>query len=141
MQEKAFSPRLPTPDFPVKVSGRVVHGKMLGRTLGTPTANIFFEGGACPVPHGIYASRVSVRGVCYDAVSNVGSRPTVDGADVNCETYIFDFSLDIYGEQIELTLYKRLREEQRFSSVEELRCAIISDVEAAKRFFSEFSFI
>ena len=139
MIENNSEARLPTPTDPVVISGEVVHGKMLGRQMGTPTANVSFDRCVCPVPCGIYASRVLFRGARYNAVTNIGTRPTVDGEAVNCETYIFDFSEDIYGQSIEITLYTRLREERRFCSVDELRLAILSDIEGAREFFASHS--
>ncbi len=115
--------------------GEVIHGKRLGHTLGFPTANLpFFEGDEVPA-YGIYASTVEIDGREYIAVSNVGIRPTVDGEGANCETHIIDYCSELYGKKIKVTLHAFLREERKFSSVEELRCAIEGDIRCAVKYF------
>ena len=120
---------------PVSLEGKVVRGKRLGREIGFPTANIalpeFLE-----VSYGIYASRVSVGDESYIAVTNVGTRPTVEGdAAANAESYLVGFRGDLYGEIIRVVLYAKLREETRFCSVDELADAISGDVRDAVRYF------
>ena len=119
---------------PVTLEGEVVRGKRLGRELGFPTANISLPK-ALPVSYGIYASRVSVGTDSYIAVTNVGTRPTVEGDIANAESYLVDFRGDLYGKTIRVVLYAKLREETRFGSISELRDAISGDVRAAVHFF------
>ena len=119
---------------PCTVEGEVVGGKRLGRTLGFPTANLALDSGA-DIRHGIYASRVRVGDEWYFAVSNVGVRPTVDGDTVNCETHVIDYEGDLYGRRIQVSLIALLRDETRFSSVEELKLAIEGDVRRAVSYF------
>ena len=120
---------------PVTLEGKVVEGKRLGRELGFPTANIALPA-SLPVSRGIYASRVSVGEQSYIAVTNVGTRPTVEGdAAANAESYLVDFAGDLYGRSIRVALCAKLREETRFDSVDELSEAISGDVMAAVRFF------
>lgn len=119
---------------PIMLCGEVTHGKALGHTLGFPTANISLNEGL-DIRRGIYASRVELDGTSYIAVSNVGTRPTVDGEGVNCETHVIDFEGDLYGKSIRVTLLAYLREERRFSSVEELSLTIREDVRRARAFF------
>ena len=121
----------------VSVDTEVIHGKHLGTELGFPTANQLFSDGARIPKHGIYASIAEIDGREYAAVSNVGTRPTVDGAGVNCETHVIDRSLDLYGKRIKVTLCAYLREERRFGSVEELRRFISEDVARAREYFEK----
>ncbi len=119
---------------PVCISGAVVSGKKLGRCLGFPTANQSMPEGVA-ARRGIYASTVEIGGVRYAAVSNIGTRPTVGGEEVNCESHILDFSGDLYGCEIRTTLCAFLREERRFASVEELRAQIELDAVRAREYF------
>ncbi len=121
---------------PYSVNGLVVRGKQLGRTLGLPTVNQFFSEELLIPKNGIYASSCTVDGVTYRAVSNVGLRPTVEDADkVNCETHIIGFEGDLYGRELSIDFFTRLRGEKKFSSVEELQKAILQDVNNAKSYF------
>lgn len=121
---------------PVVLEGEVIGGKRLGHTLGFPTANLAPEG--CEdIPRGIYASRVRIGDESYIAVSNVGVRPTVDGGTANCETHIIDYEGDLYGKHIQVSLVALLRDEMRFSSVEELKLAIEGDVRCAVSYFEK----
>lgn len=113
--------------------GEVVHGKQLGRNIGCPTANQCFESGNLIPKNGIYATRCIIDGNAYIGVTNVGVRPTVENSTtVNAETYILDFSGDIYGKKIETEFIKYLRDETKFSSIDELKNAILHDAEMAK---------
>lgn len=132
------SPVLLCKDRQICLHGKVVCGKKLGRTLGFPTANQMFSKEAAVPECGIYASIVEIRSKRYCAVSNVGTRPTVDGTYINCESYIIGYSGELYGEEIDTTFVAFIREEQRFSSIEELRLAIEADVSCALEFFSEW---
>ena len=118
----------------------VVHGKQLGRELEFPTANQYFTGDLIVPKHGIYATLCTLEnGEKYIGVSNVGVRPTIsdeiDSHIANCETYICNFSGDLYGQTLKVEFCAYLREEKRFSSIEELRSAINADKEAALNFF------
>ncbi len=114
---------------PYSVTGKVVRGKQLGRTLGLPTVNQFFSEELLIPKNGIYASSCKIDGVTYRAVSNVGLRPTVEDADrINCETHIIGYSGDLYGRELRVEFFTRLRPERKFASVEELREAINGDV-------------
>ena len=124
------------------LKSKVVDGKRLGRRLGFPTANQYFPDGIIVPARGIYATVCTTKdGNRYVGISNVGIRPTVtDGSDshrVNCETYIHNFSGDIYGEEMKVEFYKYLREEKKFDSVEELKARIALDLENALEFFKD----
>lgn len=123
---------------PHLMSGEVVHGKGLGRTLGTPTANIIVPEGVLLPAFGVYATRVSTESGSYLAVTNVGIRPTVeDGSAVTIEPWILDFSGDLYGRHVRVEFYKKLRGEQKFSSLEELRAEIFRNADQTRAYFSQ----
>ena len=99
--------------YPWFITGAVIHGDKRGRELGFPTANIRLES-ACGLRHGIYAVRVSVGGRHYDAVANFGRRPMFDTGAVLLEVFLFDFSGDLYGSEIDVAFIEWIREERMF---------------------------
>ncbi len=113
----------------------VEHGKTLGRRLGAPTANQLMPSGAVVPAHGVYATRATIDGVTYAAVTNVGTNPTVGGEAVKAETHILDFNGDLYGEAVKIEFLSFLRPEKRFSGKDELAAAIAADIRAAKKYF------
>lgn len=112
---------------PHVLSGEVVPGRHLGRTIGIPTANILIPGGVAVPKMGVYACKSTLGGRAYMAVTNVGSRPTVGGHQVRAESWILDFDGDLYGREITLEFHKFLRPERKFSSLEELKAQIRHD--------------
>jgi len=140
---------------PHTLSGPVVHGSELGRTLGTPTANLLIPPGVIAPGFGVYAANVEVLPVWPDnhepsgpqhlpgegpylAVTNVGVRPTVNasGTGVTVEPWILDFSGDLYGRSLRLELHKQLRGERKFSGVDELRAAILDNAAQTRAYFA-----
>jgi len=119
---------------PYRICGRVVHGQKLGRGSGFPTANVDLHRRVSPV-RGVFA--VQVLGLGADGlpgVANVGTRPTVDGGTCDrLEVYLFDFARDIYGAHVEVEFVRKIREERRFPSFEELRRQIERDAAEARR--------
>lgn len=114
------------------LSGRVVHGDKLGRTLGFPTANIYLHRLYTPV-HGIFAVLVEGLGPNpLKGVASVGSRPTVGGTKVILEVYLFDFDEDIYGRHVRVNFVAKHRDEEKFPSVEAMRLQIVEDAEWAR---------
>jgi riboflavin kinase/FMN adenylyltransferase len=118
------------------ILGEVIKGKQLGRTLGFPTANIRLGELELP-PTGVYA--VNVRSVADDSimskgVANLGYRPTVDldASMPSLEVNLFDFSSDLYGVELEVSLVQKIRNEQKFASLEELKSQILTDAEIAR---------
>ena len=101
------------------IVGIVVHGNSLGGRMGFPTANIEADA-SLDARDGVYASRVEVDGRMYDAMSNLGYKPTVDGRRRLLETNIFGFEGDLYGRRLRVELLRFIRPERRFGSVEEL---------------------
>ncbi|OIN99946.1 MAG: riboflavin biosynthesis protein RibF [Elusimicrobia bacterium CG1_02_56_21] len=118
------------------VCGPVIKGAGLGRRIGFPTANI----GANPakiLPPGIFAARVKIGRESFNAVLNVGRRPTVEapGGKMILEAHILDFSRMIYGKKMEVSFLKHIRPERKFHSMDSLIRHIQTDVSAARKFF------
>lgn len=114
------------------LSGTVVTGKQLGRTIGVPTANLLLpEGMVCP-KFGVYACTAVVDCKEYPAVTNIGTRPTVGGEHVTVEAHLLDFAGDLYGKYLSLRFYEFLRPEQKFDSLEELKKQITLDAEITR---------
>ncbi len=116
------------------LSGTVVGGHRVGRTLGYPTANLQPDDPCKLVPAvGVYAVRVEWEGVPRAGMLSIGHRPTVDnGTERSIEVHIFDFEGDLYGRRLTLTFLSRLREEQKFASLDELAAQLRLDEEAAR---------
>ena len=120
---------------PYSLSGRIAHGKKLGRELGFPTINIKM-GDKTLIVKGIFA--VSVKGIdnrVLQGVASIGTRPTVNGVDTILEVYILDFDQDVYGCSVEVEFLHKIRDEQKFDSLEELTAHIGQDTEKVKAFF------
>jgi riboflavin kinase/FMN adenylyltransferase len=117
------------------VSGRVVGGQQLGRRIGYPTANIEVEEPHKLIPpDGVYAVKIRVEGKLYGGMLNIGYRPTVNhNVDHrSLEVHIFDFKRDIYSEEVEIEFIQRVRDEQKFSNVEELKAQLKKDEESIR---------
>lgn len=125
---------------PYRLWGQVVHGEKRGRKLGYPTANMTVEKMALP-PDGIYITTLARAGrQHWRSVTSIGHRPTFDDEAHAVETYVFedvDDDLDLYGDDVEVDFYRRVRGEEKFDNVEALIEAMDGDVEAAKTFFDE----
>lgn len=120
---------------PYCVSGKVVHGRQLGRKLGMPTANILPDVRKLLPPNGVYYSRARLGDAVYRGISNVGCKPTVsDEKIMGLETYLFDFSGEVYDRDMTVELLAFRRAERTFESVEALRRQIEADVEAGRSF-------
>lgn len=111
--------------YDYSLSGTVVHGKKLGRTIGFPTANMELEEPLKLIPaEGVYLSRVEVEGGRFFGMTNVGD---------NLETHIFDFDRDIYGKSIKVSFMKHVRDEMAFPSLEELKMQLHIDEDNCKK--------
>ena len=120
---------------PYCVSGKVVHGRQLGRKLGMPTANILPDVRKLLPPNGVYYSRARLGDAVYRGISNVGCKPTVsDEKIMGVETYLYDFSGEVYDRDMTVELLAFRRAERTFESVEALRRQIEADVEAGRSF-------
>jgi riboflavin kinase/FMN adenylyltransferase len=117
--------------YPWFVSGEVIHGEKRGRDLGFPTANLRLEPG-CALRHGIYAVRVDVDGKRYGGVANFGRRPTFDNGEPLLETFLFDFTGDLYGKIVDIVFIGWIRPEEKFASIDDLVGRINEDARHAK---------
>lgn len=123
---------------PHALRGKVEHGDARGRTLGFPTANLGGAGEMLPA-YGVYAVRARIAGAADRAahaarggVMNLGVRPTVDGMSLRVEVHLFDFDGDLYGQEMQVDLVSRIREERRFAGIDELKSQITRDAQAAR---------
>lgn len=115
------------------VSGKVIDGNKLGRILNFPTINQRIPEGGVKLRRGVYSSSVAIDGVDYDSITNIGIRPTVcEEGELLAETHILGFAKDIYGKNVEVRLREFVRDEIRFSSKDELRKQLESDILAVK---------
>lgn len=106
------------------MSGTVVHGRALGRKLGIPTANLHLPEGLAVPKFGVYACSCEIDGKVYPAVTNVGTRPTVQGQHATVEPWILDYEGDLYDREITLQFHYFLRPERKFATLEELKAEI-----------------
>jgi len=107
-----------------------------GRTILFPTLNLAPEQELLP-RLGVYATESAVGGRLYSSVTNVGTRPTFNGAGVTVESHLFGFNENLTGGPMEVRFHMRIRDEQKFSGPDALRAQIARDIEAARKFFSE----
>lgn len=117
------------------LTGTVVQGHQLGRRLGIPTANLRLPEGLAVPKFGVYACRARVGEKSCLAVTNVGTRPTVNGHSVTVEPWLLDYEADLYGSRILLEFHRFLRPERKFPSLEELRREIHRDADRTREFF------
>jgi riboflavin kinase/FMN adenylyltransferase len=120
---------------PFQLAGRVVHGQALGRQLGTPTANVQLKRRRVPLT-GVYLVSTEVDGQRWPGVANIGVRPSVasDG-NAHLEVHLLDFSGDLYDRRLTVAFHRKLRDEQRFASLEALKAAIAADIAVARAYW------
>ena len=125
---------------PVRLSGTVIKGDQRGRTIGFPTLNLHLGSTVRPAL-GVYAVRVGIfeggETIWHDGVANVGKRPTFGGEDVILEAHLMDFSGDLYGKLIAVTLIDFIRAEKKFDGLEALRAQIAADTKTAQNILAE----
>lgn len=115
--------------YEFSIKGKVVEGQKLGRTIGFRTANLIYPKELIDLPFGVYAAKVKVGDENYKGITNFGVRPTVsDSTSRSLETHILNFDKDIYGEEIEVSFLKMIRQEKKFSSLQELKKQIAIDI-------------
>ena len=120
---------------PFRLCGRVAHGDKRGRSIGFPTANLKLERQISPV-NGVFAVEMfGLEDEPVQGVANVGRRPTVGGVENRLEVHLFDFDRDIYGRHVQVDLLHKVRDEQRFESLDDLIGQIGRDVVAAREWF------
>ena len=122
--------------YPYFISGTVTAGKQLGRTIGFPTANLAIAEDYKLLPsHGVYAVSCLIKGAVVFGMMNIGNRPTVGGTTTTIEVHLFDFNADIYGTTLWVSLHERLRDEQKFESVNALKVQLAQDKINAQQYF------
>jgi len=129
------------PDFlgrSFNMSGRVMHGNKLGREIGFPTANIHVKNRKTPL-RGVFAVTIKpADGLVYEGVANIGTRPTVEATSkVLLEAHLFDFNGDLYGQRVTVSFLQKIRDEKKFSSLEQLTQQITNDKLQAQAFFTK----
>lgn len=122
---------------PFSMSGKIIKGRQLGRTIGAPTANIAVKRRKSPVA-GVYAVMATVNGQHLPAIANVGTRPTVnDDLTAVLEVHLLNFSGDLYGQRMQVRFDRHLREEKKFESVDQLKNQIHQDIALAKEIYGQ----
>ena len=122
---------------PHMLSGTVVSGRKLGRTIGVPTANLRLSGESVELPYGVYACRAWVDGRQCLAVTNIGCRPTVGGRHVTVEPWLLDFDGNLYEKTLVLEFHRFLRPERKFESLEELKTEIQKNAAQTRKIFEK----
>ena len=119
---------------PYMIAGTVVRAKGRGRTIGFPTINLLTDYPLIP-KNGVYVVEVETSGQRYGAVTNIGYNPTFEiGQERSIETFILDFQGDLYDREVRLRFLERIRDEERFASVDALKARIAEDVETARAY-------
>ncbi|MBQ3559149.1 MAG: bifunctional riboflavin kinase/FAD synthetase [Agathobacter sp.] len=122
------------------IKSEILHGKKLGRRIGMPTINMILPQNKLLPPNGVYVTEVLVNDKKYMGVTNVGCKPTVSEEHiVGVETYIDDFSQDLYGEKIVVSFLEFIRPEMKFASIEELKAQMESDIIVARKYYKNIT--
>lgn len=117
---------------PFSISGRVTKGKQLGRTIGFPTANLSVDPRQLLPPKGVYAGTAVIDGTRHPAIINIGTNPTVSDSDsIKIEAHIKDFEGELYGRPLTLELSRKIRDEKKFASLDDLKRQIKEDIVSA----------
>lgn len=120
------------------LTGKIEKGKQLGRTLGFPTANMHISENYKIIPkNGVYIVTSKIEGKTYFGMMNIGTNPTVGGTKKTIETYFFDAEFSLYDKIIQVDLLKRIRDEKKFQSIEELKQAMSNDEDFARDYINE----
>ena len=123
--------------YPFFVEGNVLHGRKLGKAvLGIPTINLIPPSEKLLPPMGVYVTSTEYAGKHYPGITNVGCKPTIQGENpIGVETHLFDISEDMYGRMVRVSFLKRVRPEQRFDSLDELKAQMEQDIQYGKVYF------
>lgn len=118
------------------ISGRVIKGEGRGKKIGFPTANLGYSKELIIPATGVYATKVKIKDMVYNSITNVGVNPTFNtGYEIHIETHLLDFTQDIYGEEIRVSFVRKIRDEKKFPSVNDLVEQINTDALWAREFF------
>lgn len=124
---------------PYSMSGKVAHGDKRGRTIGFPTANVFLHRKQTPLS-GVFAVKMlGLESDSLQGVANIGTRPTVDGSRTLLEVHLFNFDQEIYGRHVQVEFVKKLRDETRFESFDDLKKQILIDAQQARDCFASIN--
>ena len=119
------------------LSGRVIKGEGRGKKIGFPTANMGYDKELIIPAKGVYITQATINDMVYNSVTNIGVNPTFNtGYDVHVETHLLDFTQDIYGDEIKVSFIKKIRDEKKFSSVNDLVAQIAIDTQHARDYFN-----
>lgn len=125
---------------PFMLTGKVTRGKGLGRKMNYPTANLYIAEDYKLIPHkGVYVVQAAIDNKIYYGMMSIGTNPTVGGSDLSIETYFFELDHDLYDQQLEIQLLKRIRDEENFSSIEELIEAMKVDEQFSRAYIKEIN--
>ena len=120
------------------IKGRVITGNRIGRTLSFPTANIKYPKDIIKLSKGVYAAYTEIDGKTYHSIVNLGFRPTIDTEhSLLLETYLIDFNENIYDKDIKISFIKKIRDEQKFASLPDLKSQLVRDENFALEFFEK----
>ena len=117
---------------PYSITGEVIHGKKNGRLMGFPTANVKYSNMFILPKIGVYYTNVEWNNKIYKGITSVGKNPTFEGENITLETYILDFNEEIYGDEITVYFIKKIRDEKKFASMEELKKQLDKDKKQAE---------
>ena len=115
-------------DHPFILKSIVIKGQQLGRKIGFPTANLKYPENIIKIPHGVYEAKIFNK----QAILNWGVKPTVNGKEELLEVHIPNYNEDLYGKEICIEVYRKIRDEKRFASIDELKTQIARDIECLK---------
>lgn len=125
---------------PFKMIGKVVHGKALGRTVGMPTANLQVPENKLMPQYGVYATLSEIDGRRVQGLTNIGRRPSVDDHSyATIETFLLDFSKNIYGLSIELNVHEYIRGVEKFNSLDEVKKQVEKDISSIREYLDRVS--
>lgn len=126
--------------YPYYVTGTVVHGHKIGRTLGIPTINLLAAEEKILPPNGVYLTKTIFDRQTFYGITNIGVKPTISGAEAKgIETYLFNFTGDLYDKSVSVEFYDFERYEQRFDSMEQLKEQLVKDVQWGRDYISQKS--
>lgn len=123
---------------PFSVMGEVLHGRKIGRTIGFPTTNLIPDKTKLLPPDGVYTTLTNIDGKEYPGITNIGHNPTVGVTpEKRVETFLFDYDNDLYGKFIRVSFLERMRGEETFHSLDELKAQMDVDLAYGRKFFKE----
>ena len=125
--------------YDYSLTGKIIQGKQLGRTIGFPTANLKIEENYKLIPqNGVYIVQSSINQKTVFGMMNIGFNPTVDGQNQSIEIHYFDFDADLYNQDISVSILQRIRSEQKFESVDVLKEQLEKDKKTALAYWNKY---